>query len=86
MVIVPQNGVLVATGNLSVFPDAQRNPEAPLTNGHHHHHNLPPGLLEQSIDRADKALYVAKAKGRNCVTDWDASVDALPNEQAGGPT
>jgi diguanylate cyclase (GGDEF)-like protein len=32
-------------------------------------------LVEQSIDRADKALYVAKAKGRNCVTTWDVSMD-----------
>ncbi|MDT8377144.1 MAG: diguanylate cyclase [Mariprofundaceae bacterium] len=30
--------------------------------------------VEQSIDRADKALYAAKASGRNCVQVWDASM------------
>jgi diguanylate cyclase (GGDEF)-like protein len=30
--------------------------------------------VEKSIDRADKALYAAKAAGRNCVRIWDASM------------
>lgn len=30
--------------------------------------------VEESIDRADKALYVAKAKGRNAAVIWDASM------------
>lgn len=37
---------------------------------------LDPGIaVERSIDRADKALYVAKADGRNCVVGWDPSMD-----------
>jgi diguanylate cyclase len=36
--------------------------------------------VEQSIDRADKALYVAKAKGRNHLITWDASMDGPPAE------
>lgn len=34
--------------------------------------------VETSIDRADKALYAAKARGRNAVADWDASMDDQP--------
>jgi diguanylate cyclase (GGDEF)-like protein len=31
--------------------------------------------LEASIERADKALYAAKAAGRNCMQVWNASID-----------
>lgn len=34
--------------------------------------------VEQSIDRADKALYVAKAKGRNRVVSWEPSMNECP--------
>jgi diguanylate cyclase len=30
--------------------------------------------VETSIDRADKALYAAKAAGRNCLKIWDSSM------------
>lgn len=32
--------------------------------------------VEQSIERADKALFVAKARGRNLAVTWDASMNA----------
>lgn len=41
--------------------------------------------VEQSIDRADKALYVAKAQGRNRAIGWDASMNELPAEPAASP-
>ncbi|HUX42424.1 MAG TPA: diguanylate cyclase [Rectinemataceae bacterium] len=34
----------------------------------------PDAPVEKSIDRADKALYAAKAAGRNCVLLWDSSM------------
>lgn len=34
--------------------------------------------VEQSIDRADNALYVAKAMGRNRVIVWNDSMSASP--------
>lgn len=42
---------------------------------------LDPDLpVEQSIDRADKALYIAKAMGRNRAITWDASMNVSPAE------
>lgn len=41
--------------------------------------NIP---VEQSIDHADKALYVAKARGRNCVASWDPSTREAAGELA----
>lgn len=31
--------------------------------------------VEQSVERADKALYAAKSSGRNCTRIWDPSLD-----------
>ncbi len=40
---------------------------------------LDPGItVEETIDRADKALYVAKAAGKNRVLTWDPLMKALP--------
>ncbi len=36
--------------------------------------------VEQSIDRADKALYTAKTNGRNCVVNWQPSINELAAE------
>ncbi|MCA9285634.1 MAG: diguanylate cyclase [Phycisphaerales bacterium] len=45
---------------------------------------LDPDLpVEQSIDRADKALYTAKTAGRNRTITWDASMDG-PRTRPGG--
>lgn len=41
--------------------------------------------VEAVIDRADKALYAAKTKGRNRVIAWDPSMDEAPTETAGLP-
>ena len=34
----------------------------------------PDASVEESIDRADKALYLAKSRGRNQTVVWDASM------------
>lgn len=34
--------------------------------------------IEESIDRADLAMYAAKASGRNCVCAWDSSMARNP--------
>jgi PleD family two-component response regulator len=39
--------------------------------------------VEQSIERADKALYVAKTSGRNRAIAWDASMNVLAAEPEG---
>lgn len=38
----------------------------------------PDAPVETSIDRADKAMYAAKAAGRNCVRIWDSAMQAVP--------
>jgi diguanylate cyclase len=44
---------------------------------------LDPDLpVEQSIDRADKALYAGKARGRNCTVSWDPAMSELAHAPA----
>ena len=47
---------------------------------------LDPGLpLQETVDRADKALYAAKSTGRNRSSVWDESMDALSRPDAPVP-
>lgn len=45
----------------------------------------PDAPVEESIDRADKALYVAKTTGRDRTVTWDASMSLSPGKPGGSP-